>query len=141
MIIDALEDTQKQAEDFGKKLSPGDVVFLKGSLGAGKTTFVRYLLQALGYDGKVKSPTYTLVEQYSVAGFDVYHMDLYRLNDPFELEEMGWREYFHQGAVCLIEWPEKAGDYLPQPDWVVALDFNDGVRAIQVKNKDDFSNV
>ncbi len=91
-------------------------VFLRGELGAGKTTLVRALLHALGYAGRVKSPTYTLVEQYEASGLNLRHFDLYRFQDPDEWEAAGFREEFNGSNVCLIEWPEKARGLLPQED-------------------------
>jgi tRNA threonylcarbamoyladenosine biosynthesis protein TsaE len=136
MIIDTLEDTKALATQLAARLKPGDVVFLKGPLGAGKTTLVRYVLYALGVKGTVKSPTYTLIEEYDALSMDVYHMDLYRLNDPFELEEMGCREYFHEKALCFIEWPEKAAGSLPAPDFVITLHCDDEIRNIKIDSKD-----
>ena len=102
-------------------LQPGLCVWLRGDLGAGKTTLSRGLLQGLGYTGKVKSPTYTLVEPYVISGLNLYHFDLYRFVDPEEWDAAGFREYFNAHSVCLVEWPDKAGDLLPQPDLDVLL--------------------
>jgi tRNA threonylcarbamoyladenosine biosynthesis protein TsaE len=104
-------------------LRPGMSVWLSGDLGAGKTTLVRGLLRALHFGGRVKSPTYTLVELYSFSSFNLYHFDLYRFADPMEWEEAGFREYFNEHAICLVEWPERAVGCLPEPDVTIRLEF------------------
>jgi len=102
-------------------LRPGLRILLEGDLGAGKTTLVRGLLRALGYAGKVKSPTYTLVELYAISGLNLYHFDFYRLERPEEYLEAGLDEYFHGNAICLVEWPARAGNYLPEADLGIRL--------------------
>ena len=102
---------------------PGRAIHLRGELGAGKTTVARGLLWALGHEGRVKSPTYTLVEPYTVSRLHLYHFDFYRLKDKAEWLSSGFREYFNPQSLCIVEWPERAGDSLPQPDVELRLEF------------------
>ena len=96
-------------------------VELHGTLGAGKTTFVRHLLHALGVQGRVKSPTYAVMEAYPLPGFDAWHFDFYRFNDPQEWEDAGFRDVFASPGLKLAEWPEQAAGLLPEPDLRVEL--------------------
>lgn len=118
-VVDVLLADAQATEALGAALAtleiPG-LITLEGVLGAGKTTLVRGFLRGLGHDGSVKSPTYTLVEPYCVGGRDIYHMDLYRLADPDELEELGVRDYFAAAAWVLVEWPDRGAPILPPPD-------------------------
>jgi tRNA threonylcarbamoyladenosine biosynthesis protein TsaE len=101
----------------------GRVLHLRGELGAGKTTVVRGLLRALGHPGTVKSPTYTLVEPYSVLRLNLYHFDFYRLKDPSEWLSSGFREHFNAESLCVVEWPERAGDLIARPDLDILLEY------------------
>ena len=122
----------EEMRQFGAKLARGlderpfdrpVVIGLSGELGAGKTTLVAGLLASLGYSGPVRSPTYTLIEPYHVAGQDFYHCDLYRLQDPDELDDLGLRDLAVPGAVLLIEWPERAEGRLGEPDLTLRLEY------------------
>lgn len=124
---------------FGARLSAlNGLIFLRGELGAGKTTLVRGYLQALGHQGAVKSPTYTLIEPYDIGGRRILHLDIYRLADPEELELMGVRDELGQGHTLLVEWPERAGGYFGQPDIDIELSYQDHARRVRLQ-ADDFN--
>lgn len=116
---------ESATEAFGAALagalSPGLVIWLRGDLGAGKTTLTRGLLRALGHRGSVKSPTYTLVEPYTLSSFSLYHFDFYRFTSPEEFLDAGLEEYFGSDSVCLVEWADKASPYVPEPDLELLL--------------------
>ena len=101
------------------------VIELHGELGAGKTTLVRHLLRALGVSGRIKSPTYAVVEPYELPGLDIWHFDFYRLDEPREWEDAGFRDIFASPGLKLAEWPEKAAGYLPRADLVLTLTVRD----------------
>ncbi len=113
-------DTLALGQALAAGLTPGMVIYLVGELGAGKTTAARGVLRGLGYQGRVKSPTFTLVEVYEDSRLYLYHFDFYRFVDPQEFYESGFREYFNPQAVCLVEWPEKAAG-LPPADLRMVL--------------------
>lgn len=107
---------------LAEAVEPPLVLYLQGDLGAGKTTLCRALVQALGHTGRVKSPTYGLLEHYPLERCDVLHLDLYRIGDPGELEYLGITDLFDQNTVLIVEWPERGEGALPHADLVIALE-------------------
>lgn len=110
----------------------GAVVFLDGDLGAGKTTLARGILRGMGHRGAVTSPTYTLVEHYAPGGRDVYHFDLYRLEDPAELEMTGLRDLLDGRSVVLVEWPERGAGRMPSPDFRIDIRYHGDARRVRI---------
>jgi len=133
-------NSAEETESFGARLARARgqagntlaVVYLTGDLGAGKTTLARGFLHALGVAGAVRSPTYTLVEIYETDALTALHLDLYRLSDPAELDNLGLREWARAGHLWLIEWPERGADRLPAADLIVRLTAGDGGHDIDV---------
>jgi len=117
------EATERLGASLAAGAAPGRVLHLRGELGSGKTTVVRGALRALGFEGRVKSPTYAVVEPYAVSRLHLYHFDFFRLKEPKEWLDSGFREYFSPQSVCFVEWPERAGDTLPPPDLELKLEF------------------
>jgi tRNA threonylcarbamoyladenosine biosynthesis protein TsaE len=115
----------------------GRTIYLRGELGAGKTTLVRGLLRGLGHAGRVKSPTYTLVEPYTLSSLHFYHFDFYRFKDRSEWLNSGFRDYFNPQAFCVVEWPEKAGDLLAPADVEVRLQIAGERREASVEAQSD----
>ncbi|CCQ11481.1 ATPase YjeE, predicted to have essential role in cell wall biosynthesis [Pseudoalteromonas luteoviolacea B = ATCC 29581] len=126
------ESTVLMGKQLAELVRGGAVLYLTGDLGAGKTTLSRGIVQGLGHNGKVKSPTYTLVEPYELPDVNVYHFDLYRLGDPEELEYMGIREYFNSDSICIIEWPDKGMGFIPKPDLDIEMHYQNDARKIEI---------
>ena len=124
--------TQRLGAALAVGLAPGRVLHLSGELGSGKTTLVRGLLRALGVEGAVKSPTFTWVEPYRLSRLDLYHFDFYRFDKKTEWLSSGLRDYFRADAVCIVEWPERAGDLLPPPDMAVELIYEANARVARI---------
>lgn len=120
ILLKTEEETTHLAKEFAECCPKNQrlIIFLNGELGAGKTFFVRAVVKSLGYPGLVKSPTYTLMETYQLASHSIYHLDLYRLQSANEIFEMGLFDEFDHAAIWLIEWPERASNFLPKPDIV-----------------------
>lgn len=140
--VTSLEETKKLAEQLAKTLESGDVLALWGDLGTGKTTFTRYLVEALGINARVQSPSFVIARKYektkkSGHGIEtVNHIDLYRLKETGEVADLGLEEYFQQSnGITIIEWPERAKDYLPKNKIDIKFkDIGRGKRKIYVQN-------
>ena len=130
-FLAAEADTLALGAELAGGLEAGMVIYLAGELGAGKTTLARGVLRALGYGGKVKSPTFTLVELYEVSSLYLYHFDFYRFDDPRELADAGLRDYFNPDSVCLVEWPEKAAG-LPPADVLISMRLEATGRRVEI---------
>lgn len=120
--------TARLGAALARCVHPGLKIYLSGDLGTGKTTLARALLRSVGVEGRIRSPTFTLLESYNLSRLYFYHFDFYRLNNPLEWEDAGFRDLFAGEGVCLVEWPERVGDLLPRPDLQIALEHRDGGR-------------
>lgn len=128
------QETEKLGAELWRILPKHYLVFLNGALGTGKTTLTRGVLRAAGYKAAVKSPTYTLVEEYDLRISKLYHFDLYRLKDPEELEWMGIQDYLVEKCLCFIEWPENGKGFLPKPDITLSLSMEGNGRIVEINN-------
>jgi tRNA threonylcarbamoyladenosine biosynthesis protein TsaE len=127
------EASAQLAACFARVLEPPCVIYLKGDLGAGKTLFTRAYIHALGYQGYVKSPSYGLLETYEVAGQTILHLDLYRIEDPEELEYLAIRDLYREDTVLMVEWPDRGDSYLPLPDLLLEFVEKDESRFINCR--------
>ena len=134
--IFAERETEALAEKLALITKAGDVWLLNGTLGAGKSVFARAFIKKLTDAGEVPSPTFTLVQMYQAKDFDIYHYDLYRLKKPEEIFELGIEDAFYDG-VCLIEWPEKMGAFIPKNAWNVEISVAGETREIKIYTADE----
>ena len=120
------------AQQISQDLDSTAIVYLRGDLGAGKTTLVRGALKALGHQGLVKSPTFTLVESYSLPPYEIYHFDLYRISDPEELDYIGIREFCNKQTICFIEWPDLGKPMVPKPTLEISIEYHEQGRLVDI---------
>ena len=123
IVFPTEQDVEHFAKKFACQIPRPLVIWLEGDLGAGKTTFARGLIHALGYAGRVKSPTYGLLEHYQLDSLQILHMDLYRISDPGELEFLGVEDLLDDQTILLIEWPDKGGSWLPEADFIFRFSY------------------
>ena len=128
------------AQRLSAQLKPGMVIYLHGDLGAGKTTLVRGVLNSLGYSGRVKSPTYTLLETYVIAGLNFCHFDLYRMHNKEEWESAGFRDEYDGQNILIIEWPENAAGFLPPADMEIELNILKNGRRAEIRAQSKLGN-
>ena len=133
ITISSLQELDKAAVRFFELAGENTVIALSGEMGAGKTTFIQALCRNLGVKVEVNSPTFSLVNEYfTPVGNSIFHFDLYRIETPDELFDMGYEEYFYSGSICLIEWPEKARNLIPEDAlWVNIVIGENEARLIQ----------
>lgn len=127
----SLDDSSQIARKIASELSFPMCVFFEGDLGSGKTTLIKSIIEYFGYDGTVTSPTYNLIQEYPCQLGTIYHMDLYRVNDPFELEFLALNDLWSDTSLFLIEWPNKGDGFLPTADFVVDISKTNSGRLIK----------
>ena len=132
LSLQSAQATENLGARLARNATPGSILYLRGELGAGKTTLVRGFLRALGHEGSVKSPTFTLVEPYEIDDKRIFHLDLYRLTDAEELEFIGIRDFLTEDSIVLVEWPERGQGALPAPDLDIAMAYTGEDRLCRV---------
>ncbi|OOZ41140.1 tRNA (adenosine(37)-N6)-threonylcarbamoyltransferase complex ATPase subunit type 1 TsaE [Solemya pervernicosa gill symbiont] len=128
---------QQLGERLAAALQAGATIYLVGDLGAGKTTLVRGVVRGMGYQGAVRSPTYTLLEPYSIGCRQLFHLDLYRLADPEELEFLGLRDLIEPDSVIFVEWPDHGRGFLPQADLVITIEYAGEARLLKFESRNE----
>ncbi|NEX20868.1 tRNA (adenosine(37)-N6)-threonylcarbamoyltransferase complex ATPase subunit type 1 TsaE [Thiorhodococcus mannitoliphagus] len=132
VLLESAESQQAFGARLARAVRAPSVLYLEGDLGAGKTTLTRGLLHGLGHLGPVRSPTYTLIEPYRLTGLSLYHLDLYRLGDPEELDYLGLRDLLGQDALWVVEWPGRGLGFLPKPDLLIQIRYEGQGRLLTV---------
>ncbi len=133
ITLDDEAATSRFAAELATLVKAPCIIYLQGELGAGKTTLTRGFLRALGHQGPVRSPTFTLIESYEINNQKIFHVDLYRLHSAEEIEFIGLRDYFTEDIIGLIEWPERALDLLPQPDLICEVKIHGTGRVVKLR--------
>lgn len=139
-VVNSEQETIALATSFAHQLKAPLIVGLQGNIGVGKSFLTRAVLNTLGYNGRVKSPTFTIVEPYSLDNFDFYHFDFYRINDPDELDFLGIDDYFYSKSICFIEWPEMAIEKISAYDINCAITIENKKRKLQFSAVSDKGN-
>ena len=131
--VDHIDQLKDVAQQIIPQLKPGTVVCFRGEMGTGKTTFIKVLLQEMGVRENIDSPTFALVNEYELPDKTlVFHFDLYRINSPQEALDIGFEEYLDRDALCLIEWPDVVGDFLPEDRVEVSIEDNGNYREVKI---------
>lgn len=130
-VADA-DSMMKFGAECARLTPPGSLVLLNGELGTGKTTFARGFIRHLGWQQRIKSPSFSLLESYALEQFSLYHLDLYRIQGPEELEYLGLREYINTRDILLVEWPEKAQGFFHPAQWTVSLQYEQQQRRVSL---------
>lgn len=125
-VIRNEQDTRKFGTELAQKLKPGDIIALIGDLGTGKTTLTKFIAEGLGITGMITSPTFTIVQEYTEGRLPLYHFDVYRINDPEEMYELGYEEYFFGQGVCVIEWADLIEDLIPGDSIQIRIEYGEG---------------